>query len=180
MPEDITKQPLHYAIVTTPIGKLLLAGTSEGLVQVAFEHQGFEHVVRHLELRFGVIVERDDTAQQIAQHQLAQYFAGTREYFDLPVTLGTAEGFLGRAQQQLTTIPYGETRTYGELAAQLGSPGAARAVGTACAQNPIPIIRPCHRVVRSDGSPGEYLGTPEVKQYLIALEQRTVDAEERG
>lgn len=178
MPEDITKQPLQYAIVTTPIGKLLLAGSSEGLVQVAFEDQGFEHVVRHLELRYGVVAERDDTAHQTAQHQLAQYFAGTRQHFDLPLRPSTTEGFLGRVQQQLTMIPYGETRSYGELAAQLGSPGAARAVGTACAQNPIPIIRPCHRVVRSDGSPGEYLGTTQVKQYLIALEQRAANTKE--
>lgn len=104
-----------------------------------------------------------------AERQLSEYFSGTRRRFDLPLApQGTP--FQRAVWQALTKIPYGETRSYGEIAAQLGKPGAARAVGMANHRNPIPVIIPCHRVIGADGSLTGYAGGTENKAVLLALE----------
>ena len=162
---------IRYAIMPSPIGELFIAATAAGVVHLAFENHDFDKVRTKLEAKFGMPVQRDDAALEYATQQLAEYFAGTRKYFELPLQPTTPERFLTQVQQNLSTIPYGETRSYGQLATQLDRPGAARAVGSACARNPIPLIQPCHRVVRSDGSHGEFSGTAGAKQYLLAFER---------
>jgi methylated-DNA-[protein]-cysteine S-methyltransferase len=102
--------------------------------------------------------------------ELEEYFAGRRHSFDLPLDWQLTTGFRSTVLHQLPTIEYGHTASYATIAAQAGSPRAVRAVGTACALNPLPVVVPCHRVVRSDGSMGRYRGGPEAKRALLDLE----------
>jgi methylated-DNA-[protein]-cysteine S-methyltransferase len=106
----------------------------------------------------------------VAARELDEYFGRQRRTFDLPLDLSLSKGFRQLVQRHLPEIAYGQTRTYGQLAALVGNPKAVRAVGTACATNPLPVVVPCHRVVRSDGSLGEYLGGVEAKRILLSLE----------
>ncbi|GAA1941248.1 methylated-DNA--[protein]-cysteine S-methyltransferase [Microbacterium aoyamense] len=112
----------------------------------------------------------------IAAAQLDEYFEGERRAFDLPLDWSGVRGFTGEALAAVCDIPYGETAGYGEVAIMAGRPRAARAVGTACASTPFSIVVPVHRVVRADGSLGEYGGRPDIKRSLIDLEQQTLGA----
>lgn len=171
MSETVHTATIRYAIMPSPIGQLLIAGTEDGIVHVAFENHDFERVLERLEATTGQPAVHDDAALRYATDQFEEYFAGTRKFFDLPIQQDAPDRFITTVQQNLVTIPYGETRSYGQLAQQLDKPGAARAVGSACARNPLPIIQPCHRVVRADGTYGEFSGTPEAKKYLLAFER---------
>jgi methylated-DNA-[protein]-cysteine S-methyltransferase len=113
----------------------------------------------------------DDAVAGVAAQQLDEYFAGERQQFDLPLDWRLVRGFTRAALEAVRGIPYGETAGYGEVAATAGSPRAARAVGTACATTPFSIVVPVHRVVRADGSIGEYGGHPEDKAFLLDLER---------
>lgn len=106
-----------------------------------------------------------------AQEQLSEYFAGRRREFELPLNPAPTTEFRAQIHAQLDTIGYGEVSSYGELAAAVGRPAATRAVGTACGANPLPIIRPCHRVLRSDGTLGGYAGGLDIKRFLLTLEE---------
>jgi len=108
----------------------------------------------------------DDAARQIEE-----YLTGRRRRFDVPVDLQLVHGFRRTVILHLDDIPYGTTESYGALARAAGSPSAVRAVGSACSHNPVPLVLPCHRVVRSDGSIGQYLGGTEAKAALLALER---------
>jgi methylated-DNA-[protein]-cysteine S-methyltransferase len=101
---------------------------------------------------------------------LDEYFAGRRDSFDLPVDLSLATGFRRRVLEYLPSIGYGHTASYAVVAAGVDNPGAVRAVGSACATNPVPLLIPCHRVVRTDGGIGQYRGGPEAKRRLLDLE----------
>src|SRR5699024_8400442 len=105
-----------------------------------------------------------------AARELEEYFAGRRRSFDLPLDLRLTRGFRRQVVEQLPTIAYGSTASYAELARRAGSARAMRAVGSACATNPLPVVLPCHRVLRADGSIGGYRGGPEAKRMLLALE----------
>jgi methylated-DNA-[protein]-cysteine S-methyltransferase len=109
----------------------------------------------------------DDVARQ-----LEEYFAGRRRVFDVPVDLRLAKGFRRAVLEHLREIPYGVTESYTTVARAAGNPGAVRAAGSACATNPIPLVVPCHRVVRRDGTYGQYRGGPEVKHALLTMEAR--------
>ncbi len=148
--------------MASPIGELTLVGHAGALVGVYFA----EHVRRPEPGRFGV---RDNTAVVEAQRQLAEYFDGSRQRFDL-VLAPVGNPFQQRVWAQLMAIPYGETRSYGQLAAALGDRGLARAVGAANGQNPLSIIVPCHRVVGSDGKLTGYAGGVGRKAFLLDLE----------
>lgn len=111
-----------------------------------------------------------DRAAAEAARQLAGYLRGERRSFDLPLSLPGGPPFTRRVLEELARIPYGETVSYGRLAERSGRPKAARAVGNAVARNPLPLVLPCHRVIRSDGSPGEYGGGKERKRALLRLE----------
>lgn len=111
--------------------------------------------------------------EELAVAQIEEYLAGTRSEFTVPVAMPATETFRGQVQRALLDIPCGQTWTYAELAAHVGNPKAARAVGTACATNPLPILVPCHRVVRAGGDLGNYLGGAEIKRMLLAVEGYT-------
>ncbi len=159
-----------YRTVDSPVGTLLLAATPAGLVRVAFEREGHDAVLARLAGDISPRVLRWPGRLDGAARQLDEYFAGHRRGFDLALDLRLARGFRRRVLDRLRAIPYGATATYSAVAAQVGSPRAARAVGSACATNPLPIVVPCHRIVRGDGVIGHFLGGTPAKQALLALE----------
>lgn len=161
-----------YHTVDSPVGPLLLAGTERGLVRVAFDREGFDLVLARLAATLSPRVLRAPARLSAAARELDEYFAGRRDRFELPLDLQLARGFRRMVLDHLRQIGYGHTESYAQVAAAAGSPRAVRAVGTACATNPLPVVVPCHRVVRSDGSWGQYLGGTEAKTLLLRLEGR--------
>ncbi len=159
-----------YTTWDSPIGVLLLAATPAGLVRVAFTAQDHEAVLEDLAARVSPRVLRAPGRLAGVVRQLEEYFAGTRRAFDLPLDWRLSHGFRRAVLAHLDEIGYGATESYAQVAAAAGKPKAVRAVGTACATNPLPIVVPCHRVVRSDGSFGSYAGGAPAKQILLTLE----------
>jgi methylated-DNA-[protein]-cysteine S-methyltransferase len=159
-----------FRTVDSPVGPLLLAATPEGLVRVAYAREGHERVLADLAARISPRVLRAPARLDRAARELEEYFAGRRQAFDLPLDLRLIKGFRRVVITHLPEIGYGSTASYTALAAAAGNPRAVRAAGTACATNPLPIVVPCHRVVRSDGGLGQYLGGTEVKHALLVLE----------
>lgn len=159
-----------YRYADTPIGPLLLAASPTGLVRVAFESEGFDAVLEMLAVKIGPrIVEAPGRLDEVAT-QLDEYFAGTRQLVDVPLDYELSTGFRLTVQQFLPRIRYGHTQSYKQVAEAVGNPHAVRAVGTACATNPLPVVVPCHRVLRSDGALGGYIGGLEAKTALLDLE----------
>lgn len=159
-----------YRVVDSPVGPLLLAATAAGTVRVAFGVEDHDAVLDDLGRRVGTRVLRAPARLDAVARELEAYFSGSLRDFTVPLDRRLAHGFRGDVQAALRSIAYGHTASYAELAARLDRPRAVRAVGTACATNPLPILQPCHRVLRSDGSPGGYLGGLEAKEHLLALE----------
>ena len=141
----------------SPIGLLTLIGTGEALTSICFDTPGYPFNPSPLLLK--------------ALSELREYFAGERREFDIPLAPEGTE-FQQKVWKALEEIPYGETRSYGEIAQAVGSPRAARAVGLANNKNPIPIMIPCHRVIGADGAMTGYAGGVENKQFLLKLEKK--------
>jgi methylated-DNA-[protein]-cysteine S-methyltransferase len=160
-----------YRTVDTPVGRLLLAATPAGVVRVAYERQDHEEVLADLARQVSPRVLFAPAPLDEAARQLDDYFGHRRRSFGLALDLRLARGFRRAVLEHLQDVGYGHTVSYAELAAEAGSPRAVRAVGTACATNPLPLVIPCHRVVRSDGAPGAYVGGPDVKRELLDLER---------
>jgi methylated-DNA-[protein]-cysteine S-methyltransferase len=161
-----------YRVVDSPVGSLLLAATEAGLVRVAFETEGHDAVVDELAAQISPRVLRAPARLDPAARELDDYFGRRRRSFDVPLDLRLAKGFRREVLGTLRTIGYGATMSYGEIAEATGHPRAMRAVGTACAMNPLPIVIPCHRVIRADGTEGNYAGGQERKHTLLTLEGR--------
>lgn len=159
-----------YRTIDTPVGELLLAATTGGLVRVAFTRDGHDAVLATLAGAVSPRILRAPKRLDAVSHQLDEYFARRRTAFDVPLDLRLSKGFRRAVLAHLPEIPYGRTESYAEVAAAAGSPRAVRAVGSACATNPLPVVVPCHRVVRSDGSFGGYAGGPDAKRTLLTLE----------
>jgi methylated-DNA-[protein]-cysteine S-methyltransferase len=159
-----------YRTIATPVGELLLAGTGRGLVRVAFPLQGHDAVLASLAQTVSPRILRAPGRLDQVSRQLDEYFAGHRTVFDLPLDWRLAAGFRRDVLAHLPAIPYGRTESYAQVAAAAGNPKAVRAAGTACARNPLPVVVPCHRVVRSDGTAGGYAGGPDAKRALLTLE----------
>jgi methylated-DNA-[protein]-cysteine S-methyltransferase len=162
---------IGYTTIDSPVGPLLLAATSRGLVRVAYQSEDHDRVLSTLASRISPRILRDPKRLDAAAREIGEYFAGRRTVFDVPLDFSLSHGFRQVVQQQLPQIGYGKTRSYGQVAAMVGNPKAVRAVGTACATNPVPIVVPCHRVVRADGRLGGYAGGPEAKSALLTLER---------
>jgi methylated-DNA-[protein]-cysteine S-methyltransferase len=161
-----------YRTVDSPVGTLLLARTPAGLVRVAFAVQDHDAVLQALSDTVSPRVLRAAAPLDDVARELDEYFTGRRRTFDVPLDLRLLHGFRRAVVEHLPEIGYGRTASYATVAAAAGSPRAVRAVGTACALNPLPLVLPCHRVVRSDGSPGRYAGGDDAKLTLLALETR--------
>jgi methylated-DNA-[protein]-cysteine S-methyltransferase len=160
-----------YRTVDSPVGPLLVAATPVGLVRVAFETEGNDDVLQSLSDRISSRMLNAPARLDAVAHQLDEYFSGRRHHFDLPLDWQLSKGFRRTVLEHLAAeIGYGTTVSYGTLARLSGSPRAVRAVGTTCATNPIPVVVPCHRVVRADGAMGQYRGGPAAKRALLDLE----------
>lgn len=159
-----------YRTVDSPVGPLLLAATDAGLVRVAFAVEDHDAVLQTLADRVGSRILRAPGRLDAAAREVEEYFAGRRHTFDLPLDLRLSAGFRRLVQEHLPHIGFGSTASYAQVAAAVGNPGAVRAVGTACATNPLPVVVPCHRVLRSDGSLGGYVGGLDAKRTLLTLE----------
>jgi methylated-DNA-[protein]-cysteine S-methyltransferase len=154
----------------SPVGPLLLAATPAGLVRVAFERENHDDVLVELAAAISPRILRSPRGVDDVARQLDEYFAGRRRVFEVPVDLQLSKGFRRVVLEHLREIPYGVTESYTVVARSAGNPGAVRAAGSACATNPIPLVVPCHRVVRRDGTFGQYRGGTEAKHALLALE----------
>lgn len=161
---------IAYRTLDTPVGVLLLAATGQGLVRVAYDREDHDAVLAALAEKVSPRILRAPARLDRAAREIDQYFARSRTVFDLPLDFTLAHGFRRVVQQYLPDITYGQTRSYAQVAAQVGNPQAVRAVGTACATNALPIVVPCHRVIRADGTTGAYVGGAEAKAYLLGLE----------
>ncbi|TQL04113.1 methylated-DNA--[protein]-cysteine S-methyltransferase [Cellulomonas sp. SLBN-39] len=159
-----------YRVVDSPVGALLVVGGERGVLRVAFEVQDHEAVLGDVARRVSPRVLEGGARLDPVLRELDEYFAGTRHRFDVPVDLRLATGFRRDVVAALPDVPYGRTATYAQVAAATGRPRAVRAVGTACARNPVPLLLPCHRVVRSDGTTGQYAGGTSAKRVLLDLE----------
>jgi methylated-DNA-[protein]-cysteine S-methyltransferase len=159
-----------YTTVDSPVGPLLLAATPRGLVRVAYEIEDHDRVLELLAERISPRVLRAPARLAVAARELDEYFGGMRREFGLQLDFSLSRNFRQLVQRHLPDIEYGQTRTYRQVASLVGNPRAVRAVGTACATNPLPVVLPCHRVVRSDGTPGAYVGGVAAKTALLSLE----------
>jgi methylated-DNA-[protein]-cysteine S-methyltransferase len=159
-----------YRTIDTPVGTLLLAATTLGLIRVAYELEDLDAVLSSLADKVSPRILKAPERLDRAARELDEYFAGRRRRFDLPLDLCLSKGFRRAVLGYLPDIGYGQTASYGAVAAAIGNPKAVRAVGTACATNPLPVIVPCHRVIRSDGQIGAYGGGSEAKKVLLKLE----------
>ena len=159
-----------YRTIDTPVGTLLLAATTVGVVRVAYDIEGHDAVLTRLADAVSPRILRSPPRLEAVARQIDEYFAKRRTTFDVPVDLRLANGFRRDVVEHLRDIGYGRRESYATVAAAIGHPRAVRAVGTACAHNPLPVVVPCHRVVRSDGSTGQYVGGPLAKSTLLELE----------
>lgn len=168
--KDEHMTPTGFRIHPTPLGDALVLTSDAGLI-------GFEFLAAPLGSALAAWAQLlgrepapiDDDADSLLS-QVDEYFEGTRTTFEVALDLSLVSGFAREALEAVSRIPYGETASYGEIAIEAGSPRAHRAVGSACAHTPISLVIPAHRVIRSDGSIGEYGGRPEHKRYLLDLE----------
>jgi methylated-DNA-[protein]-cysteine S-methyltransferase len=158
-----------YDLTDSPVGELLLAATERGMCRISFDPEP-ERAIEELAKTHGVRVLRSAGALQQPRRQLDEYFGGSRRDFDLRVDLAALPSFQQAVLAELQRVPYGATDTYGGLAARIGRPRAARAVGGALNRNPVPIVVPCHRVLPGTGQLGNYGGGPERKRVLLELE----------
>ncbi|HCT07268.1 MAG TPA: cysteine methyltransferase [Pseudomonas sp.] len=154
----------HYTLMPSPVGQLTLVARDGKLNAILWEKD------RPNRVRLGDLHEVNDSPVLLeTQRQLKEYFAGTRNRFELELDF-TGTDFQKQVWQALLTIPFGETRSYSDIARQIGNPKAVRAVGAANGRNPISIIAPCHRVIGASGELTGFAGGLEAKQYLLALE----------
>lgn len=161
-----------YRTVDTPVGPLLLAATDLGLVRVAFASENHDVVLQNLSEEISPRILDTPARLDGTARELEEYFAGRRHSFDIALDWRLSTGFRSTVLHRLPGIGYGHTASYAAVAQLAGSPKAVRAVGTACATNPLPVVVPCHRVVRSDGTLGNYRGGVDAKRTLLSLEAR--------
>jgi methylated-DNA-[protein]-cysteine S-methyltransferase len=159
-----------YAMSDSPFGPLLLAATPRGLVKLSLPGYDPEETLEEIAARISPRVLEAPARLDEARRELDLYFDGKLTEFDLPLDWQLTAGFRRKAQRAIARIPYGQTRSYTEIARSAGNERAVRAAGTACGSNPLPIVVPCHRVLRSGGALGGYGGGLPMKEALLKLE----------
>jgi methylated-DNA-[protein]-cysteine S-methyltransferase len=162
---------ITYAPAESPFGELLLAATQRGLLRVAFPEEDVDSVLERLAHRVSPRIVQAPNRLDEVRRELDEYFAGRRRSFEVPLDWSLVRGPFGREVLRLTSeIPYGGVLSYGEVAADAGSPRGSRAAGNALGSNPIPIVVPCHRVLHTGGGLGGYGGGVDRKRWLLELE----------
>lgn len=163
---------LAYAVIPSPLGDLVLAASPRGLVTVAYEDDRLDAVLDKLAARTSPRLLELPARLDPARRELDEYFGGRRRRFDVALDWALVQGFTRRVLEATARIPYGAASTYLEVAGRAGSPRAVRAAGNALGANPMPIVVPCHRVLRTGGGLGGYTGGLERKRFLLELEGR--------
>jgi methylated-DNA-[protein]-cysteine S-methyltransferase len=158
------------AEIDSPVGELLLAVTPRGLAYVAFEDEERDELLARLSRQLSPRILEHPKATDEVRRQLDEYFAGERTRFELKLDRRLMRGIARDVLAATAKVPFGKTTTYGTLAERIGRPRASRAVGNALGSNPIPIVVPCHRVLRAGGDVGGYAGGPSRKRRLLTLE----------
>jgi methylated-DNA-[protein]-cysteine S-methyltransferase len=161
---------ISYAPVDSPFGTLHAATTKRGLVRIAFPEESVESVLERLAQSLSPRIVQAPASLDLLKRELEEYFAGRRHEFGIPLDWSLTGPFGRRVLEMTAAIPYGGHLSYAEVAAEAGSPRGARAAGNALGSNPIPIVIPCHRVLRSGGVLGGYGGGPDRKRWLLELE----------
>ena len=161
---------VSYDAVDSPFGPLLLAATKRGVVRLAFPEENVEEVLDGLAQRLSPRIVQSSAPLERARHELAEYFAGQRRSFGLTLDWALVGTFGQRVLRAASAIPYGGVLSYAQVASEAGSPRGSRAAGSALGANPIPIVIPCHRVLRKGGALGGYAGGLERKRWLLELE----------
>jgi methylated-DNA-[protein]-cysteine S-methyltransferase len=159
-----------WATLDTPLGPIAVFVTPRGLVRVAYDRENFGEVAAEVAEQVSPRVLVAPQRTDVVREQLDDYFEGHRRSFDVAIDWTLVHGFNQGVLRATADIPFGETASYGEVAAAAGSPRAARAAGNALAGNPIPIVVPCHRVIHADGGIGGYTGGLDNKRFLLRLE----------
>lgn len=159
-----------YAEIDSPFGPLLAATTTRGLLRLAYPSENVDQLLEEIARRISPRVLESPARLDAVRKQLEEYFDRKRKGFDLPVDLALARGFYRRVLTATAAIPFGKLATYREVAGKAGNPRATRAAGNALGANPVPIVVPCHRVVRTGGDLGGYTGGLDRKRFLLALE----------
>ena len=178
------RDQVWYTRIDSPIGELILAATPEGLREIEFGSQVSDSAFVGRQRERGVEpvkLERiEDASPEVqmnlrrAASELTEYFGGQRARFDIPLDWGSMAPFQRAVLEATATVPFGHVDTYAGIARKIGKPGATRAVGNALGRNPIPVIVPCHRVIRSDATIGGYTGGLGIKHRLLAIEGITL------
>jgi methylated-DNA-[protein]-cysteine S-methyltransferase len=166
------KRVIDVAVATmdSPIGTLLLMATPKGLVRIAFESENRDEVLGEVAEQLSPRILEAPRSLDPVRRELEKYFEGKLHDFDVPLDWSLAGEFARRVLRRTARIPYGSVASYGDVAVGVGTPRGARAVGNALGSNPIPVIVPCHRVVRTGGAIGGYGGGLTRKRFLLALE----------
>jgi len=159
-----------YGFADSPFGRLLVAMSPQGLVRVSYPEHGVDEVLAELSAHISPRVLESPRATEEVRRELEEYFEGRRRTFAVEVDLSGVRGFGRRILEETARIPFGSVATYRDVATGAGSPAAVRAAGNALGANPVPIVVPCHRVVRTGGGLGGYTGGLERKQSLLELE----------
>jgi methylated-DNA-[protein]-cysteine S-methyltransferase len=159
-----------YATVDSPFGTLLVASTSHGVLRLNLPNYDTEDALEEIAAKVSPRILEAPAKLDEARRELDLYFEGKLTEFELPIDWRLTGGFRGKVQRAIYRIPYGQTRSYSELARSAGNERAVRAAGTACGSNPVPILVPCHRVLRSGGALGNYGGGVPMKEALLKLE----------
>lgn len=162
---------IEYTTFNSPIGKIYIAAVKEGVVKISFSNESPEELENYCQKHLGSEVHQGSDFTKYAKQQILKYLEGKSQSLDFPV-IHLNSPFRQKVLEAERNIPYGETRSYGEVAKMVNNPRASRAVGSANAENPLPLYFPCHRIISSNGSLGGYGGGLGVKKYLLDLEAR--------
>ena len=162
---------IEYTIFDSPIGKIYIAAVKEGIVKISFYNESPQELEKYCQKHLGAGVRKGEEYTRNAKEQILKYLEGKSQSLDFPV-IHLNSSFRKKVLETERNIPYGETRSYGEVAKMVNNPRASRAVGSANAENPLPLYNPCHRIISSNGNLGGYGGGLVVKKYLLDLEAR--------
>ena len=162
---------IEYTSFNSPIGDIFIAAVKEGVVKISFSTESHEGLEKYCQKHLGAGVREGSKYTQNAKNQILNYLKGKTQSLDFPI-IHLNSPFRGKVLQAERNIPYGETRSYGEVAQMVNNPRASRAVGSANAENPLPLYFPCHRIITSNGKLGGFGGGLNLKQFLLDLEDR--------
>ena len=160
---------IEYTTFNSPIGKIYIAAVKEGVVKISFSTESLQELEKYCQKHLGSEIHQGSDFTKYAKQQILDYLEGKSQSLDFPV-IHLNSPFRKKVLEVERNIPYGETRSYGEVAKMVNNPRASRAVGSANAENPLPLYFPCHRIITSNGKLGGFGGGLNVKQYLLDLE----------